>query len=83
MKIIVKGVNKAARKRLRHDDFIDAALHHKEVRSSITGMVSKKHYITTVVAQKWALSCTDVKHTWLDGTTLLPYGHYALADAAQ
>ena len=78
IKITVKGINKAARKLLTFGDFIDAST-CKEIRCDVTNIVSKKHYITTTISHKWALSCTDIKCAWLDECISLPYGHYAIS----
>ena len=79
MKVTVKEINKAVRKLLTFGDFIDASC-YKEVKCNITNIVSKKNYITTEISRKWALSCTDIKHAWVDKSISLPYGHYALED---
>ena len=76
-KVTAKGINGSARKTLTLQDFMDSA-GMKEVKVSVTNIISHRHAVTTTISEKWALSCTDVKRAWIDNKQSYPYGHYML-----
>jgi hypothetical protein len=77
-KATAKGVGRAVKNTLKHQDYKDRYLHHTEMLKTIKRMQSFKHHIYNIEQRKIALSFFENKRAWLDNNNSLPYGHYKL-----
>src|SRR5438477_5794301 len=67
-KATAKGVGRAVKNRLTHNDYKDRFLHQ-------TRMQSYKHHIHNISQSKIALSFFENKRAWVGVNESLPYGH--------
>ena len=75
-----KGVGKAGKKRLTHQQYLDCLFQQTETLASFQSFKSVNHNVFTVNISKVALAPSDDKRYWLDSVNSLPHGHYKIAE---
>ena len=79
-KATAKGVGRAVKNALCHQDYKDRYIHRTELIKEIKRMQSFGHIMYNIKQNKIALSFFENKRAWLDHNNSLPYGHYALTN---
>ena len=78
-----KGITKVTQRLLIHEKYIETLASGNLVRAENTRIISERHHLNTVRANKNALSAYDDKRYILsDGISTLPYGHYRTVNAS-
>ncbi len=73
--IKAKGINKAASKLLKHQEFLDCYNNSKIKMCKMNTIRSYNHQIFAIEINKTGLSPYDDKSYYLDSKTALRYGH--------
>jgi len=73
-----KGVQRAAVKKLQHNDYRTVYYSEMDTSEEMTVINSKNHLVTTKSFRKRGLSLWEDKRCWLNKNLSLPYGHYSL-----
>ena len=77
-KATAKGVGRAVKKTLTHEDYKNRFLLKTELCRDVRRMQSYNHVIYNIKQNKIALSFFENKRAWVDDNESLPYGHYKL-----
>ena len=78
-----KGITKLTQRLLTHEKYIETLASGNLVRAKLTRIISDRHILNTVRANKIALAAYDDKRYILgDGISTLPYGHYRTVNAS-
>ena len=78
-----KGITKETQWLLTHEKYSETLASGNLVRAENTRIISERHILNTVRANKIALSAYDDKRYILsDGISTLPYGHYRTVNAS-
>ena len=78
-----KGITKVTQRLLTHEKYIETLASGNLVRAENTRIISERHILNTVRANKIALSAYDDKRYILsNGISTLPYGHYRTVNAS-
>ena len=79
-KIVAKGINKAAKKKIKHDDYLDCYHNNVIIMSKMYSLRSYNHKMYSIVSNKIGLSPYEDKSYYIDGTKSLRYGHYKIKE---